>query len=84
MAAGSLPLGEPGSEVQAMLAKVKRKIHVAATKKATLPKILAIIDKTIKQLGSVEPTGDLSAPVQEAILFPVPAAASAMAADGGL
>ena len=83
VAAGSLPLGEPGSEVQAMLAKVRRKIHVAATKKATLPKILAIIDKTIKQLGSVEPTGNLSTPVQEAILFPVPAAASAMAAAAG-
>ena len=83
MAERSLPIGEHGSEVQAMLAKVRRKIHVAATKKPTLPKILAIVDRTIKQLGSAEPTGNLSAPVHEAILFPAPAAASALAAAAG-
>ncbi len=57
-------------------------MNVAAAKKptGTLPKILAIIDRTIKQLGSVEPAGDLSAPVPEAIIFPAPAAASALAA----
>ena len=47
MAAKSLPLGEPGSEVRSMLATVNRKLHVAAARKPTLPKIFAIIDKTI-------------------------------------
>jgi hypothetical protein len=83
MAEKSLPVGAHGSAVQAMLTKLRRKMNVAAAKKPTLPKILAIIDRTIKQLGSVEPAGDLSAPVPEAIIRPAPGAASALAAAAG-
>jgi hypothetical protein len=91
MAERSLPLGEQGSPVQLVFDKVRRKLNVAATKKVTLPAVLAIIasDKSLSQThylnnwGSAEPTGNLRAPVHEAIFFLAPAAASALAAAAG-
>jgi hypothetical protein len=61
----SLPIGEQGSTVKNVFEKVKRKMSVEAAKTTTMSAVLAIIDRTIQQLGSEEPKGDLRAAVHD-------------------